>query len=115
MNGDDRQTSSAAVAEKNRQPPVCTASNNSSSASSSPSRKSSLSADCEACVSYLTRSLDRTGSKQQSLLRALGVVTHQITSSIPGGGEAVEEKIYQRSRDGRGILVQLKSKELIMP
>jgi hypothetical protein len=46
----------------------------------------------------------------------LGVVTHQITSSsIPGGGEAVEEKIYQRSRDGRGILVQLKSKELIMP
>jgi hypothetical protein len=120
MKGDDRQTS-AAVAEKNRQQPpvVCTASNNSSSSSStsssSPSRKSSLSAECEACVSYLTRSLDRTGSKQQSLLRALGVVTHQITSSIPGGGEAVEEKIYQRSRDGRGILVQLKSKELIMP
>lgn len=115
MKRDDRP-----VAEKNRQqPPVCTASNNSSgsssTSSSSPSRKSSLSAECEACVSYLTRSLDRTGSKQQSLLRALGVVTHQTKSSIPGGGEAVEEKIYQRSRDGRGILVQLKSKELIMP
>ena len=118
MKRDDRQTSAAAVAEKNRQqPPVCTASDNSSSSStsSSPSRKSSLSAECEACVSYLTRSLDRTGSKQQSLLRALGVVTHQITSSITGGGEAVEEKIYQRSRDGRGILLQLKSKELILP
>lgn len=122
MKGDDRQVSSAAVAEKNRQPPVVCitskSSSSSSSASSSPSRKSSLSAECEACVSYLTRSLDRTGSKQQSLLRAMGVVTHQITSPIAGGGgggEVVEEKLYQRSRDGRGILVQLKSKELIMP
>mmetsp|Transcript_25613 Transcript_25613/g.39360 ORF Transcript_25613/g.39360 Transcript_25613/m.39360 type:complete len:348 (+) Transcript_25613:183-1226(+) len=77
--------------------PICTATNS----SATPTRKSSLSAECESCVSYLTRALDRAGSKQQSLLRAMGVVTHRTS------GE--EEKIYRRSQDGRGILVQLKS------
>jgi hypothetical protein len=92
MNKNDRHQQSV---EDHR--PICTA----ASSSASPSRKSSLSAECETCVSYLTRALDRAGSKQQSLLRAMGVVSYRT---------AGEEKIYQRSRDGRGILVQLESK-----
>lgn len=71
------------------------------SSSATPARKSSLSAECESCVSYLARALDRVGSKQHSLLRAMGVVTQHTSEE--------EEKIYQRSKDGRGILVQLKS------
>jgi len=95
-NDDDGQQQS--VEDHNQ--PVCTAANNSSSASTPP-RKSSLSAECETCISYLTRALDRAGSKQQSLLRAMGVVSYRT---------AGEEKIYQRSQNGRGILVQLESK-----
>ncbi|KAL7497009.1 hypothetical protein ACHAWT_005130 [Skeletonema menzelii] len=75
--------------------------NTAASSSATPTRKSSLSAECESCVSYLTRALDRVGSKQQSLLRAMGVVSQRSS------GE--EEKIYRRSQDGRGIIVQLKS------
>jgi hypothetical protein len=82
------------VEDHHHQPPICTA-----AVAASPSRKSSLSAECETCVSYLTRALDRAGSKQQALLRSIGVVTHHTSG---------EEKIYRRSQDGRGILVQLK-------
>lgn len=88
------------------QPPNCTAT--SSSSSSAATRKSSLSAECERCVSYLTRALDRTGSKQQALLRAMGVVLQRSNTSSDGGDEG-EKKIYRRSKDGRGILVQLRS------
>jgi hypothetical protein len=89
-----------------KQPAVSITASSSSSSSSSSLSPFSFSNECETCVSYLIRAFDRVGSRQQSLLRALGVVSHRAS-------DTGEERMYKRLRDGSGILVQLKSKEWV--
>jgi len=54
--------------------------------------------DCHKCLTYLTRALDRVGERPQSLLRALGVISH---------GDTNGRKLYEPTEDGRGVLISL--------
>lgn len=61
--------------------------------------------DCQKCLTYLTRALDKVGSRPQSLLRALGVISHADASNKNN-----EHKLYERTENGRGILISLENK-----
>mmetsp|Transcript_6851 Transcript_6851/g.12223 ORF Transcript_6851/g.12223 Transcript_6851/m.12223 type:complete len:356 (+) Transcript_6851:64-1131(+) len=56
--------------------------------------------DCQKCLTYLTRALDRVGERPQSLLRALGVISHSDNNV---------NKLYEPTEDGRGVMITLKN------
>ena len=57
--------------------------------------------ECQKCVAYLTRALDKVGSRPQSLLRALGVVPQSNISN--------ESKLYETDKNGRGVIIRLEN------
>ncbi|KAL7534035.1 hypothetical protein ACHAXR_005592 [Thalassiosira sp. AJA248-18] len=74
--------------------------------------KPSIGRDCQKCLTHLTRALDRVGSRPQSLLRALGVISHGGAGGSDDNNNG--SKIYEPTQDGRGLLITLahKSKEV---
>mmetsp|Transcript_3674 Transcript_3674/g.8036 ORF Transcript_3674/g.8036 Transcript_3674/m.8036 type:complete len:394 (-) Transcript_3674:45-1226(-) len=69
-----------------------------------PSNICNIGRDCQKCLSYLTRALDQVGERPQSLLRALGVITHKDNDSNG-------YKLYEPTEDGRGVLISLEKKK----
>lgn len=80
--------------------------------------------DCRECISYLTHALDSAGSRPMSLLRALGVITHDgggiARGGADGGGAVGNEggrkqddggrgrgRVYELMDGGRGVLISL--------
>ena len=65
--------------------------------------------ECQKCQQYLTNVLNRVGgSRPQSLLRALGVISHpDSSSSSSSSGSGSSSKLYEIIN--RGVLISLQN------
>ena len=69
--------------------------------------------ECQKCQQYLTNVLNRVGgSRPQSLLRALGVISHPDRSGS-SSSDSSSSKVYEIINGGTGVLISLQNdKEL---
>lgn len=84
--------------------------NNTDAANMLAASENKVDKECQKCQQYLTNVLNRVGgSRPQSLLRALGVISHPASSSSSGSSS----KVYEIINGGRGVLISLQNdKEL---
>lgn len=67
-------------------------------------------AECHKCMAFLTRALDKAGSKPQFLLRALGVASHDVADDLQwkGSDNATKNAWYKPTEDGKGFVIKLR-------
>lgn len=58
-------------------------------------------ADCRECLAYLTRALDKVGSRPGSLLRSMGIILHDDGK----GG-----RVYELMESGKGVVISLEER-----
>ena len=76
--------------------------------SATPRSPSPTDRECQQCISFLTRALDRSGSRPQSLLRALGVIPHGAVHGKEHGVSGDQNYWYKPSLDRRGVVISLR-------
>ena len=78
--------------------------NNTDAANMLAASENKVDKECQKCQQYLTNVLNRVGgSRPQSLLRALGVISHPASSSSSGSSGS-SSKVYEII-GGRGVLI----------
>mmetsp|Transcript_951 Transcript_951/g.2036 ORF Transcript_951/g.2036 Transcript_951/m.2036 type:complete len:329 (+) Transcript_951:2-988(+) len=67
-------------------------------------------AECHKCLAFLTRALDKAGSKPQFLLRALGVASRDEADGLQckGSENATKNAWYKPTEDGKGFVITLR-------